>query len=206
MKFLSVGSDSTSWPLTHVTLSPGLIFLSLCVSRGAGRISSFLSGWKWPLRNRGWETLRRRSSWTFPITPRLVDFSFQCSAFLWIQRGWIVSCEIRQSNETKTQPHSSSALRCTRSGSLGRSMSGSSSGGMLTIGSRSMTRPSTAQLTRWPRRWRATSPLRSSCWTRPTLAAFPTWWVCEDLEDGLWAGGRDWGSLLGGEQVWGLEV
>lgn len=62
---------------------------------------------------------------------------------------------------------------------------------------RSMTRPSTAQWTRWLRRWRATSPLRLSCWTLPTPAAFPTWWECEDLEAGIWAVGGDWGSLSG---------
>lgn len=34
-KSLPVGSDSVSWLFRHMTLSPGLLSLSLCVSGGA---------------------------------------------------------------------------------------------------------------------------------------------------------------------------
>lgn len=95
------------------------------------------------------------------------------------------------------------SVRYTRSGSLGRSMCGSSLGGMLTIGSRPTTPPSTAQWMRWPRLWKATSPLRLSCWTQPTPAASPTWW---GWGPGSWPpglGNRTEGALQGWE--WGQE-
>lgn len=81
-KSLSVGSDSTPCLLTHVTLSPGLIFLSLCVYGGACESHLPCLAGKDHLKIEAGEALRKRRSPAFPTTPRLVDFLFQFSALL----------------------------------------------------------------------------------------------------------------------------
>lgn len=155
-----------------------------------------------------WETLRGEVVEPSPITPRLIRFVFSMLCFSLNRRGWIVSCQIRQRSETKTQPYSLPLHSGVQEGgSLGRSTSGSSQLVCWQLVQDLPTRPSTLlQLTEM------TEAVEGHITTEVIILLFPALSqhfqhgeCVRDLEGGLWAGGRDWGNLLGGEQVWDLE-